>query len=814
MRKAASQNSVKQFSPLKWFRNISISKKLYFVLGLMAVLIALELGTLFFAVNTLSSVRAFVGGEGLWSKAQKDAIFSLRMYARVENDDYYNEYLEFLKVPLGDRKARIEMAKPNPDYEIIRQGFLEGRNHPDDIDGMVKLFRRFYRISYINKAIHVWAEADTLMAALQVEAEKLHNNVQKKDATFEEMEENLDRINELNKQLTIKEDEFSATLGEGSRWLEGLVLKILFLIALTVEVTGLILTIIVSRDISKGINETMRVVKKVASGNFDERAKVFSKDEIGQLTESFNQMTDDLERNINDRKKAEDTLIETRIALSKKAEEKFRGLLETAPDAMVIVDEKGKIMLINAQTEKLFGYNRSELINKQVEMLIPERFANHKSHRENYFQSPNARPMGRELELFGKNKNGIEFPVEISLSPLKTDEGVIVSAAIRDITERKRANQELKESEEKFNKAFKFSPAGVNLISAVTGKYLDVNDSFLQIIGFTREEVIGKTSTDINLVDTDTRIKMLDEFNRKGFLQNQEIIFRNKSGQDVFVLFSTSKITVKGEDCLLTILYDITERKLFEKKIIETSIDLEKRVAERTNELTQINKKLESTNLELESFAYITSHDLKAPLRAIGSLSDWLYSDYSDKLDATGKEQLLLLKKRVSKMHDLIEGILHYSRIGRLNGEKELIDTHQLIKDIKDLIQIPSHIKIITEKQLPVILNYRTNITQLFENLLTNAVKYCDKPEGIIKITCDDLSDAWRITVNDNGPGIDKKYHTKIFEIFQTLKTNGDAEGTGIGLTIVKKIVESSGGQIRVESELGLGTTFIITLPK
>ncbi|MGE0637343.1 MAG: ATP-binding protein [Bacteroidia bacterium] len=520
----------------------------------MALLIALELGTLFFAVNTLSSVRAFVGGEGLWSKAQKDAIFSLRMYARVENDDYYNEYLKYLKVPLGDRKARLEMAKLNPDYEIIRQGFLEGRNHPDDIDGMIKLFRRFHRVSYINKAIRIWGEADSLMAELQLAATDLHTFI-KRNGTYEEMEANLDRINELNKQLTVKEDEFSATLGEGSRWLEGLVLKLLFLIALTVEVTGLVLTISVSRDISKGINETMRVVKKVASGDFNERAKVFSKDEIGQLAIAFNNMTDDLEKNI-------------------------------------------------------------------------------------------------------------------------------------------------------------------------------------------------------------------------------------------------------------------TERKKIEKELIETQIGLEKRVEDRTEELVQINKKLKSTNHELESFAYITSHDLKAPLRAIGSLSDWLYADYSDKLDEAGKEQLLLLKKRVSKMHDLIEGILHYSRIGRLDGEKEQIDMQQLIKEITELIQIPSHIKIVIEKKLPVILNYRTNITQLFENLLTNAVKYCDKSEGIIKITCDDLAGSWRFTVSDNGQGIDKKYHNKIFEIFQTLKTNGEMEGTGIGLTIVKKIVENSGGQIHLNSEPGIGTEFIITLPK
>ncbi len=680
------------FSLLKWFRNVSISKKLYFVLGLMAVLILIELGTLFFAVNTLSSVRAFVGGEGLWSKAQKDAIYSLRTYARVENDEYYREYLQYLKVPLGDRKARIEMAKPKPDFEVIRQGFLEGRNHPDDIDGMIKLFRRFNQVSYISKAIRVWGEADSLMMELQLSADTLHYYVGKKNGSFEETEANLDRINELNKKLTVKEDEFSATLGEGSRWLEGLILKILFGIALTVEISGLFLTILVSRDISKGINETMRIVKKVALGDFKERAKVFSKDEIGQLATSFNQMTDDLEKNINERKKVEQKLVETKLAVSKKVEEKFRGLLETAPDAMVIVDATGKIKLINAQTEKMFGYSRNELIDQQVEILIPGRFgiSEHKKHRENYFKSPNARPMGQGLDLSGKHKSGIEFPIEISLSPLMTDEGMLVSAAIRDIT----------------------------------------------------------------------------------------------------------------------------ERKDFEKKLITASIELEKRVDERTKEFMLINKKLEATNRELESFAYITSHDLKAPLRAIGSLSDWLYADYADKLDDNGKEQLQLLKKRVSKMHELIDGILNFSRIGRVDGEKQRVDINLLLKEITDLIQVPAHIKIVATKTLPVLNYYKTHLMQLFENLISNAVKYCDKPEGIIEITCDDLPDMWRFRVKDNGMGIDEKYHTKIFEIFQRLRPNDETEGTGIGLTIVKKIVENAGGTINLESTPGIGTTFEFTLPK
>ena len=129
----------------QWFKNVSISKKLYFAVGVMALLIALELATLLFSISTLSSVRAFVGAEGLWSKAQKDAIYHLRKYTRSNNEEDYQEFTRFMKVPLGDRKTRLEMGKPNADLAIMRQGFIEGRNHPDDVDGMIQLFQRFQR---------------------------------------------------------------------------------------------------------------------------------------------------------------------------------------------------------------------------------------------------------------------------------------------------------------------------------------------------------------------------------------------------------------------------------------------------------------------------------------------------------------------------------------------------------------------------------------------------------------------------------------------------------------------------------------------
>lgn len=263
-------------------------------MGTMAVLIVIELLTLWFAIQTLSSVRAVVGAEGLWSKAQKDAIYQLEKYCRTRNVADYNAFMRFMQVPLGDHKTRMELMKKDVNMDIARQGFLEGRNHPDDIDGMIMLMRRFHNISYINRAINIWAQGDSIIAQLLPIGDSLYNAINSGTANDSVLHALVEKIDPINHRLTVLEDNFSYTLGEGSRWLENLILKLLFIVALTVEITGLILSISLSRNISKGLNEINRAAKNVARGNFDTRAKVFSKDEIGQVAISINRMTQQL----------------------------------------------------------------------------------------------------------------------------------------------------------------------------------------------------------------------------------------------------------------------------------------------------------------------------------------------------------------------------------------------------------------------------------------------------------------------------------------------------------------------------------------
>jgi PAS domain S-box-containing protein len=410
----------KSFS-FRWFKDISIAKKLYFTVGVMALLIGIELFTLFFSIHTLSSVRAYVEGEGLWSKAQKDASYHLLRYGIWQDEKDYEKFKEFIKVPLGDSKTRRELMKQNPDMQIARQGFIEGRNHPDDVNGMIKLFRRFNTISYINRAIYYWGEAEPVALKLIPIGDSLHNEINKASPSPEKINELLQKINPLTEKITISEDNFSFSLAEGARWLENIILKLLFIIALTVEISGLLLTISISRSIQNGLSEIIYATNSFAKGDLKARAKVFSLDEIGTLAYSFNKMSAKLEQSILELEQAQN---------------KFKGLLESAPDAIIIMDKDGIIKLVNAQAEKLFGYERDDILFQSISFLIINSRKNSNVDQGKLFfkLSQTHRLI---LDVHGRKKNGHEFPIEINFSPLQTEEELLVSAAVRDISDRK-----------------------------------------------------------------------------------------------------------------------------------------------------------------------------------------------------------------------------------------------------------------------------------------------------------------------------------------------------------------------------------------
>lgn len=236
-----------------------------------------------------------------------------------------------------------------------------------------------------------------------------------------------------------------------------------------------------------------------------------------------------------------------------------------------------------------------------------------------------------------------------------------------------------------------------------------------------------------------------------------------------------------------------------------------KQVEERQARLVH---ELESANEELRNFAYVVSHDLKAPLRAISSLADWVVTDYADKFDDEGREHMRLLLGRVRRMDGLIDGILQYSRVGRVKEACAAVDLDQLVHEVIDLLAPPPSITITVETPLPTVVAERTRLQQVLQNLLSNAVKYMDKAEGRIRIGCAAMDDKWQFYVADNGPGIEARHFEKIFQLFQTLAPRDRVESTGVGLAVVKKIIEMYGGEIWVESKVGEGSTFFFTLPR
>ncbi len=329
------------------------------------------------------------------------------------------------------------------------------------------------------------------------------------------------------------------------------------------------------------------------------------------------------------------------------------------------------------------------------------------------------------------------------------------------------------------------------------GRFLDVNDRACDTLGYTRDELLNMTLADIDetIHDHDQWVELVADI-RKKTNAILEGVHKHRNGTTFPVEINVKFIKQENKSYLLAVARDITERKKAEEK------------------QAQLLNEVESANKELKDFAYIISHDLKAPLRGIKSLTEWLGADYADKLDDEGKEQMDLLASRVGRMHNLIDGVLQYSRVGRISEEHTSINLNELVPEVIDMVSAPDNIQITIRNELPTIVSERTRISQVFQNLLSNAVKYMDKPRGLINIACIAEDDSWKFSVSDNGPGIEEQHFEKIFKIFQTLQARDQFESTGVGLTLVKKIVEMYDGRVWVESKVGEGTTFFFTLPK
>lgn len=224
-------------------------------------------------------------------------------------------------------------------------------------------------------------------------------------------------------------------------------------------------------------------------------------------------------------------------------------------------------------------------------------------------------------------------------------------------------------------------------------------------------------------------------------------------------------------------------------------------------------EELERSNRDLDQFAYVASHDLKAPLRAIATLAGWIEEDLRDQLTGDSKEQMKLLRSRVARMDALIEGVLHYSRVGRMESEGEEVDVGELLKEVVELQAPPPGFTIAVDSDMPTLTTKRLRLGQVFSNLINNAIKYHHRSTGRIDVRARRRGDFYEFTVEDDGPGIAPEHHDRVFVMFQTLQPRDQLESTGLGLALVKKLIEEEGGKITLESEAGRGARFRFTWP-
>jgi PAS domain S-box-containing protein len=549
-------------------------------------------------------------------------------------------------------------------------------------------------------------------------------------------------------------------------------------------------------------------------------ASVF-KDENGSVAGVFAAA-----RDITERKKAEEA--------ARRAGAYNRSLIEASLDPLVTINPDGTISDVNDATVRITGVSRETLIGTDFSRYFTEP-AKAKAGYEQVFRDGSV----TDYELQIQHKDGRVTPVLYNATIFKDGHGDVagVFAAARDITERKKAEEAARRAG-----AYNRSLIEASLDPLVTinpdGTISDVNAATVNVTGFSRDELIG---TDFSKYFTDPRKAKAgyEQVFRDGSVTDYGLEIRHTNGRVIPVLYNAT--VYRDESGNITGVFaaarDITERKRAEDALLRAYRELDDRVKERTIELQEANSHLEKeiadrkatadelrkkseelarSNLELQQFAYIASHDLQEPLRAISGFTELLAKRYKGQMDERADKYINFIIDGTKQMNQVIFDLLEYSRVQTKAHEFGLIDMNSSLKQALRNLQasIKEKDAIITADPLPELSADGIQITQLFQNLIGNALKF-QKPGTIpvIHVSAREQGDTWIFSVTDNGIGIDPQYTERIFKIFQRLHAKGDYEGTGIGLAICRRIVERHMGEITVQSEPGVGSTFSFTLP-
>lgn len=469
----------------------------------------------------------------------------------------------------------------------------------------------------------------------------------------------------------------------------------------------------------------------------------------------------------------------------------FTRFFDLSIDLMCVANTDGKFHSVSTAFTRVLGYSKEELEGAPFTNFI------HPDDLEKTFKEVENLAKGAVTISFEnryKCKDGSYVHLSWNASP-DTVSGNLYAIA-RDITEEKSQQEELMFKEQELqNRILAINKSNATIELDLNGVILKANDIFCDIMGYSEEELLGSN----HKMFVDKEEEKSEEYNsfwkelNKGEFQKGEFKRFAKDGSVRWISGNYNPIKdLNGKAYkVLKIARDITEQKKIQEELKVVLSDLEKK------------------NVELDQFGYIVSHDLKAPLRAINNLAEWIVEDMPD-MPKDVEANFKTLRGRVLRMENMINGVLEYSKIGRAKIEREKIDVTQLLNQIIDAIVPSNGFEVNIEGTMPIINSEPILLEQIFSNLISNSVKYNDKETGEINCSYRSIPGFHEFTVSDNGPGIEEEYYEKVFLVFQTIEARDKKESTGIGLSIVKKIIEEKGGYIRIESVV----SFIFAIPK
>ena len=477
------------------------------------------------------------------------------------------------------------------------------------------------------------------------------------------------------------------------------------------------------------------------------------------------------------------------------SDEIARLAVDACPSGMIMTDARGRIVLVNAEAERLFGYARDELFGKSIDTLVPlAARADHAKHRNNFNMRPQSRRMGIGRDLYGLRSDGTQIPIEIGLNPIRTADGLMILSAFTDVTQRKLA-------EERFRLVVEGSPIA-KIMTNETDRIVLVNAEAERLFGYLRDELLGKpfemlVSAQIRNGNVYPRDSLQIHAEPRSPRAGEELYIVRKDGTELAVEIGLNPIRTAEGMMLLRAVIDISERK------------------QAIQALAAQSEELRRSNADLEQFAYVASHDLQEPLRMVSSYTELLAEYHKEKLDDKAEKYINYVVGGAKRMQQLVNDLLTYSRVDTQGKPPTQVQSESVVRSVLDdfKVEIEKSGATIVCDQLPVVSVDKIQLAQLFQNLIGNSLKFRGERAPKIRISAERDNNQWMFRIEDNEIGIDKQYAEHVFQMFQRLHERGRYEGSGIGLAIAKKIVERHGGLIWFESEPEKGCTFYFTIP-